>query len=87
MIVNSFKSCTLNLKSDGSEDELIHCFKKIQPCACGSDVLKEQFQLLRNADELNENRFAPSDSDVEEANNEENLIDVDEDYYVNIEDL
>lgn len=47
--------------------------QKGQSCASGSDVLKEQFQLFGNADELNEN------SDVEEANNEENLIDVDED--------
>ena len=33
LIIKSFKSCGLNLKTDGSEDHLIHCFKEGQFCA------------------------------------------------------
>ena len=31
-----------NLKSDGSEDDKIHCFKKKGPCAAGAALLKDQ---------------------------------------------
>ena len=48
-IINSFESCALNLKSDGNEDHLIHCFKDNQPCATGLNMLKEQQNLLMNA--------------------------------------
>ena len=57
LIINSFKSCALNLKSDGSEDHLIHCFKDNQPCATGSNMLKEQQNLLMKAEHLNSNPF------------------------------
>ena len=80
----------MNLKADGSEDDLIHCFKKDQPCAPGSAVLKDQMKLLKDADFLDKNPFQTStDSDIEEANIEENLIDDDdvEDDLVEIENL
>ena len=35
LIAKLFKSCGLNLKVDGSEDNLIHCFQNDQPCALG----------------------------------------------------
>ena len=35
VIKSSFKSCALNIAIDGSEDELIHCFKENQPCSAG----------------------------------------------------
>ena len=34
------KSCALNIAIDGSEDELIHCFKENQPCSAGLQRLK-----------------------------------------------
>ena len=46
MIVESFKSCTLNFASDGSEDDLIHCFKPKQPCHAGRQQLKSQLFVL-----------------------------------------
>ena len=50
LIIKSFKSCGLNLKTDGSKDHLIHCFKEGQPCANDLDMLKEQQNLLSNAE-------------------------------------
>ena len=87
LIINSFNSCALNLKSDGSEDHLIHCFKDNQPCATGSNMLKEQQNLLMKAEHLNSNPFQITDSDTEEANAEANLIDPsnDEDDFIDID--
>ena len=68
LIIKSFKSC-------GSEDHLIHCFKEGQPCANGLDILKEQQNLLSNAEYLNSNPFETTESDTEEANTNNNLID------------
>ena len=89
LIAKSFKSCGLNLKVDGSEDNLIHCFQNDQPCASGSSILKEQLQLLKDADVLNRNPFEPTDSDIEDVNIKGNLIDMDdtEDDFVIVDDL
>ena len=38
VIKSSFKNCALNIVIDGSEDELIHCFKENQPCSAGYNV-------------------------------------------------
>ena len=75
------------MKSDGSIDHLIHCFKDYQPCATVSNMLKEQQNFLRNAEHLNNNPFQITDSDMEEANAEANLIDPsdDEDDVINID--
>ena len=75
LIIKSFKSCGLNFKMDDSEDHLIHCFKKGQPCANGLDMLKEQQNLLSNAEYLNSNSFEIMKSKAEEANTDNNLID------------
>ena len=64
----------MNLKADGSEDNLIPCFKEGQPCANGLDMLKEQQNLLSNAEYLNSNPFEIKESDTDEANTNNNLI-------------
>ena len=79
LIIKSFKSCGLNLKTDGSVDHLIHCFnlktdgsvdhlihcfKEGQPCANGLDMLKKQQNLLSNAEYLNSNPFEITESDT-----------------------
>ena len=89
LIAKLFKSCGLNLKVDGSEDNLIHCFQNYQPCASGSSILKEQLQLLKDADVLNCNPFEPTDSNIEDANIKDNLIDKDdtEDDFVIVDNL
>ena len=75
LIIKSFKSWGLNLKTDGSEDHLIHCFEESQPCVNGLDMLKEQQNLLSNAEYLNSNTFEITESDKEGANTNDNLID------------
>ena len=62
LIIKSFKSYGLNLKTDGSED---------QPYTNVLDMLKEQ----QNAEYLNSNPFEITESDTEEANTNNNLID------------
>ena len=75
VIIKSFKSCGLNLKTDGSEDRLVQCLKEGQPCANGLYMLKEKQSLLSNAEYLNSNPFEITKSDTEEANTNNNLID------------
>ena len=58
-----------------SEDHLIRCFKECQPCANGLDMLKEQQNLLSNAEYFNSNPFKITESDAEEPNTNNNLID------------
>ena len=58
-----------------SEGHLIHCFKEGQPCANGLDMLKDQQNLLPNAEYLNSNPFEITESDKEEANMNNNFID------------
>ena len=40
VIKSPFKSCALNIAIDGSEYELIHCFKENQLCSAGLQCLK-----------------------------------------------
>ena len=75
LIIKSFKSWGLNLKTDGSEDHLIHCFEESQPCVNGLDMLKEQQNLLPNAEYLNSNSFVITENGTEEANTNNNLMD------------
>ena len=75
LIIKSFKSCRLNLKTDGSKDHLIHCFKEGQPYANGLDILKEQQNMLSKAEYLNSNPFEITESDTEEEYTNNNLID------------
>ena len=75
IIANSFKSCGLNLNTDGSDDGLIHCFKEKQPCEAGAEILKSQLSVLDES-QLPNPFEGITDSDVEEA---DNLIQLDED--------
>ena len=46
-IKTSSKSCALNLNTNnGSEDDLIHCFKEKEPCKAGREILKSQLSIL-----------------------------------------
>ena len=61
---SSFKSCALNIAIDGSEDELIHCFKENQPCSAGLQRLKV---MANTIDDEREDPFVSlSDSDTEQ---------------------
>ena len=80
LIVNSFHGCGVNLKTDGSEDEKIHCFKEKGPCFAGAALLKDQTALLSDKDlEKDPFNFDPTESDIEDANIEFNILDEDED--------
>ena len=71
-IKRSFKSCALNINLDGSEDDVIHCFKESQPSAAGREMLKSQMEVSRDLED-EANHFLSinvTDSDVEEAGNE-----------------
>lgn len=72
-----FKSCTLNVNVDVTEDDFIHCFKESQPCAAGRQLLKSQMEVLKDA-ESKENPFSlnsVTNSNVEEAGNEILVLD------------
>lgn len=64
VIKHSFTSCALNLNVDGSNDDVIHCFKDGQPCSTGRAMLRTQLDILR---EPETNLLESTDSDVEEA--------------------
>ena len=68
LVINSFKSCGLDLKADASKDHLIHCFKEGQSCADGLGMLNKQQNLLSNAEYLNSNPFEITKRNTEEAN-------------------
>ena len=86
VISKSFKSCALNLAVDGTEDSMIHCFKKGQPCEAGSDQLQVQLSVLDEPN-LPKPFIVITDSDVEEAD-DANLsvaIDPDDDDDIDVE--
>ena len=66
------------LCNDGSEDERIHCFKPKGPCHAGCQQLKSQLSVLdeRNRDNPFENI---TDSDVEDAVDDLNIVDASDD--------
>ena len=83
-IKDSFKYCALTLNVDGTEDDIISCFKSDKPCAAGKKVLNEQMLLL-NDEAIHEDPFQPTDSDIEEANHPENNIEYEDvDYDVEV---
>ena len=43
--------CGLNVAADGSEDHLIHCFKKGEPCAAGREMLAQARQEKQQEDD------------------------------------
>ena len=65
VIKKSFKTCTLNLSPDESEDHLIHYFKNGQPYKSGKETLASQLPILSEKDE---NPFIDmGDEDIEMA--------------------
>ena len=56
----------LNLKSDGSEDDDIHCFKSGQPCENAAEMLRSQQKMLSEPD-FNRFEYGTTDSDNDEA--------------------
>ena len=92
VIKQSFKSCALNINVDGSEDDVIHCFKESQPCATSRERLRSQMELLKELEDET-NPFVSStsviDSDIEEAGNEIFVLDEDdsEDELVDVEKI
>ena len=45
-IKKSYKSSALNLATDGSEDNLNHCFKEGEPCKAREKILQSQLSIL-----------------------------------------
>ena len=60
------------LKNDGSEDNIMYCFKSELPCLEGASLLKGEVGIL-NVDIVNCNSFDIAGSDVDEANTETNI--------------
>ena len=81
-VKTSFKSCALNLNTDGSEDDLIHCFKEKEPCKTGREILKSQLSILTEKDI---DPFEIGDNDVATAALE--FLTLDEDKDVEDEDI
>ncbi|KAK7130470.1 hypothetical protein R3I93_019960 [Phoxinus phoxinus] len=69
LIIKSFKVCGQSVKPDGSEDNLILCFRKGQPCAAGRDALT----AARLREEENR-RAAEHEEDEEELYNNELVV-------------
>ena len=82
--VKYFKSCALNRAVDGSEDSNIHCFKKVQPWEGGSEQLKAKLSVL-NEPSLPNPFQDITDSDIEEATENINIVDLDDDEDIDID--
>ena len=77
MVKESFLSCAITTSTDGSDDRNIHCFKSGQPCEAGRSVLEAETQklLATSPDELVDNDPFATDTDEEEVESNEVLID------------
>ncbi len=65
-IKNSFLSCAITASTDGSDDDLIHCFKEVQPCAeeGDDDNLSDPFACDSDEDEMEENEVIVDNDSV-----------------------
>lgn len=70
LIRKSFKVCGLSVRSDGSEDDLIVCFREGQPCAGRRDALARRRQSRRE----NRCQAARDEEDEEELFNNELVV-------------
>ena len=81
LIRKSVKVCALDLAVDGSEDNLIHCFKEGSPCAAGAELLRQQL-MVRGDISLTKNPFENANEDTEEfllvdfSEDEDDFIDI-----------
>ena len=64
--LSSMKSCALGLAIDGSEDNLISCFKEGKKCKKGGPHLQNQM-LLQQDKEIEKDPFTVSEEDITEA--------------------
>lgn len=57
---------------------IIHCFKSGKPCSLGASLLKTQVKTLNKDDVVNYNPFKATNSDVNQANtdDEDDFIDM-----------
>ena len=63
LVIRSFKPSVLTMKSNGSEDNINHCFNSGQTYLGGASLLKDQVNISHN-DIVNYNLFEVTDSDV-----------------------
>ena len=72
------KLCGLGLATDGTQDDLISCFKEGKKCAAGKALLKTQMLNL-NDKNLHENLYEISEENMAAAAPSFNVIEEDED--------
>ena len=79
MIAKSFKVCALNLPVDGTDVDMIHCFKEGTTCEAGTERLKRQLSVMEIAESDERNPFDHilNEDDVEDAAQSFHLIDED----------
>ena len=77
-LAKSMKSCGLALAIDGTQDDLISCFKEGKKCAAEKALLKTQMLNL-NYKNLHENPFKISEEDMAIAAPFFNVIEEDQD--------
>ena len=77
-VAKSMKSCGLALAVDGTEDDLISCFKENKKCAEGRALLQTQMLNLNDGN-LHENPFEISGEDMAAAAPSFNIIEEDDD--------
>ena len=84
-VAKSMKSCGLALAVDGTEDDLISCFKVGKKCAEGRALLQTQMLNLNDGN-LRQNPFEISGEDMAAAAPSFNIIEEDDDdNYIDLE--
>ena len=79
MISKSLKVCALNLPTDGSADDQIHCFKEGATCEAGAEKLKTQLAIVVSEELDDTNPFSLiNQEDMETASQPFHLLDDDE---------
>ena len=79
LITKSFRSCALTRPNDEQGDNQISCFKPGRPCKGDWKILNQEMKLLTDYS-LHINQFFRdiSDSDMEDAHEETNIIESNE---------
>lgn len=74
LIRESYRGCGLSVKTDGSENDLILCFREGQPCAAGQEALRQ----LRLQSSENRHEAAKDEDDWDNKDNKLVVHDVEE---------
>ena len=77
MIIQSFKGCALTIDVNGNDDHENSCFKTGKPGTDGLKMLEQKMAAFCDAQQ-DQNPFDLTDSGVEDANIEKNIISEDE---------